>query len=128
VYVRLLKCLSGGHHRHTVEVYGKGVMNEGNVRKWYRFFKEGGKNVRNEERRGHPSLVTDNLKEKVKSRILENRRYKISELQELFSVQVRRSDQETKNVAQDWLKGLAASFFEGCVRKLLHLYGDYVEK
>jgi hypothetical protein len=74
--------------------------------------------VRDEERRGHPSLVTDDLKEKVKSRILENRRYKTSELQELFSVQVRRSDQETKNVSQDWLKGLAASFlrnaYESC--------------
>jgi hypothetical protein len=40
------------------------------------------KNVRNEERREHPFLVTDDLKEKVKARILENRRYKITELQE----------------------------------------------
>ena len=104
--------MPGRHHRHTVEVYGEGVTNEGNVRKWCRFFKEGRKNVRNEERRGHPSLVTDDLKQNLKARILENRRYKISELQELFPGQIRRGDQETKKVAQDWLKVLAASFFE----------------
>jgi transposase len=65
-------------------MYGKGVINEGNVRKWCRFFKEGGKNVRNEERRGHPSLVTDDLKEKLKAKTLEKSRRKISELQEII--------------------------------------------
>jgi len=111
--------LSGGHNRHTVEKYDKGFVNEGNVRKWCRFFKECGKNVRNEKRRGHPSLVTDDLKEKVKARTLEKRRCKISELQELFfSGQIRRSDQQTKIVAQVWLKGLAASVFEERVRKV----------
>jgi hypothetical protein len=29
-------------HRHIFEVYGEGVMNERNVRKWRRFFKEVG--------------------------------------------------------------------------------------
>jgi len=43
---------------------GKGVVNEGYVRKRCRFIKEGGKNVRNEKRKGHQSLVTDDLKEK----------------------------------------------------------------
>ena len=69
-------------------------------------------------------MVTDDLKEKVMARILENMRYKISELQEHFSDQIRRSDQETKGVAQDWLKGLAANSFEERVRKLLPIYGE----
>jgi hypothetical protein len=48
-------------------------MEEGNLRKLCRFFKEGGKNFRNEERSWHRSLDTDDLKEKVKAGILENK-------------------------------------------------------
>jgi hypothetical protein len=46
-------------YRQIVEVYGDGVMNEENVRKCCRLFKEGRTNVRNEERSGHPSLVAE---------------------------------------------------------------------
>jgi hypothetical protein len=65
--------LSGGHRSHSVEAYVEGVMDEGNLRKLCQFFKEGGKNFRKEERSCHPSLDTDDLKEKVKAGILENK-------------------------------------------------------
>jgi hypothetical protein len=39
-------------HWQIVEVYGEGAVNEGNVRKWCRVFKEGRTNVHDEERSG----------------------------------------------------------------------------
>jgi hypothetical protein len=60
-------------HRQIVEVYGKNAMNEGNVRKWCWLFKEGRTNVHDKEQSGKPSVVTDNLKEKVNAKFQENR-------------------------------------------------------
>jgi hypothetical protein len=36
-------------HRHIVEVYAEGAMNEGNVRKWCQMFKEGRTEVHDEK-------------------------------------------------------------------------------
>jgi hypothetical protein len=51
-------------HRQFVEVYVKGVMNEGNVRKWWRLLHGGRTDVHNEARSGRPStgvcLLHDN--------------------------------------------------------------------
>jgi hypothetical protein len=45
--------------RQIVEVYGEGVMNEGNVRKWRRLFNGGRAVVHNEARSGRPSVFTE---------------------------------------------------------------------
>jgi transposase len=49
-------------YRQLIAVYGEGVTNESNVRKWCRMFNEGGTNVHDEERSGRPSLITEDLK------------------------------------------------------------------
>jgi hypothetical protein len=73
-------------HRQIVEVYGEGIMNEGNVRKWCRLFNKGRTNVHDEELSGHLSLVTDDLRKGVNAKIQENMRFTISELHEQFQV------------------------------------------
>jgi transposase len=56
-------------HRQLTAVYGEGVMNESNVRKWYRVFNEGRTNVHDEERSGRPSLITEDLKKQIGEQI-----------------------------------------------------------
>ena len=95
-------CLLAEIKREIVEVYDEGAMNEGDVRKWCRLFKVGRNNVHDEEGSGPPSLVTDDLKEKVTAKICENRRFTIFELRELFLAgRSLTSDRETKDVVQD---------------------------
>jgi len=67
-------------HRQLCEVYGPNVMSESEVRQWCRLFKEGRTNVHDEELSGRPSVVTDDLMEKVNTTIRGNRRFTISEL------------------------------------------------
>ena len=55
-------------------------MSESKFRQWCRLFKEGRKNVHEEERSGRPSVITDDLMEKVNTTICGNRRFTISEL------------------------------------------------
>ena len=62
----------------------------------------------------------DDLKEHKSVKIREKRRFTISESKESFLVdQSLRSDKATKNVVQDWLKGLAASSIEEGIQKLI---------
>jgi hypothetical protein len=75
-----------GIHRQIGEVCDEGAINEGNVRKWCRLFKEGTANVHDEERNGHPSLVTDDLKQTANTKIRESRRFTISPPQEIFGL------------------------------------------
>ncbi|XP_017778305.1 PREDICTED: uncharacterized protein LOC108563968 isoform X2 [Nicrophorus vespilloides] len=70
--------------RQVCEVYGENVMSDGMVRRWCRMFSKGRSNVENDERSGRPSLVTDDLLEQVKSRIVENRRITMTELSKHF--------------------------------------------
>jgi hypothetical protein len=49
-------------YRQLIAVYGEGVMNESNVRKWCRMFNDGRTNVQDEERSGRPALITEDLK------------------------------------------------------------------
>jgi hypothetical protein len=55
-------------HCQIVEVYVEGTMNQGNVRKWCRLFKEGRTNMHDEEQSRHLALVTDELKENIKTK------------------------------------------------------------
>jgi hypothetical protein len=56
-------------------------------------------------------------------------------LKKFVASQSLRSDQETKGAVQNWLEGLAMTFFEDNLQKLvprydkcLNVHGDYVEK
>jgi arsenate reductase-like glutaredoxin family protein len=46
-------------------VYSQNVMSEGTVRQWCRMFKDGRRNVHNEEQSGLPSVVSDDLVQSV---------------------------------------------------------------
>jgi hypothetical protein len=52
-------------YRQLIQVYGEGVMNESNVRKWYRMFNGGRINVHDEERYRRLSLITEDLKNRI---------------------------------------------------------------
>ena len=71
-------------HREIVEVYGQNIMSDGMVRKWFRAFKDGPTNVHNEERSGRPSVVNEDLVQKVDEKERENRRFTISALFDCF--------------------------------------------
>ncbi|GFU08704.1 mariner Mos1 transposase [Trichonephila clavipes] len=62
-------------HRQKTEVYGTEAMSDRKVRKWARKFKDGRTNVHDEERSGRPSVITDDLKQAVETKIRENRRF-----------------------------------------------------
>jgi hypothetical protein len=68
-------------YRQLIVVYGKGVMNESNMRKWCRMFNEGRTNVRDKERSGRPSLITEDLKNGIDQHIRRNRRLTLDEIQ-----------------------------------------------
>ncbi|GFU31973.1 HTH_48 domain-containing protein [Trichonephila clavipes] len=60
-------------HHQISEVYGENIMRDGMVRKWVRAFKDGHTNIQDEERRGRPSVITDELIQKVDCKVKENR-------------------------------------------------------
>jgi transposase len=64
-------------HRNLCEVYGSNVMSDSKVRQWCRLFQEGRTNVHDKERSGRPSVINDNLVEKVNTTIRGNRRFTI---------------------------------------------------
>ena len=59
-------------------------MGESMVRKWVRMFKEGRENVHDEPRSGRPSLVSDDLTNKVEIMVKEDRRFTLSSLSSNF--------------------------------------------
>ena len=67
-------------HRQLCEVYGPNVMSDSKVRQWCCLFKEGRMNVHDEEHSDRPSVITDDLVDKVNTTIRGNRRFTISEL------------------------------------------------
>ena len=71
-------------HRQISEVYGENAMGESMVRKWVRMFKEGRENVHDEPRSGRPSLVSDDLINKVDIKVKEDRRFTLSSLSSNF--------------------------------------------
>jgi transposase len=46
-------------HCEFCAVYGQNVMSEGTVRQWCRMFKDGRKNVHDEERSGRPAMSSE---------------------------------------------------------------------
>jgi hypothetical protein len=62
-------------HRQLVEVYGEGVMNKGNVRKWSRLFTGGRTDVHNEARSGLPSGINQDLEIRVDAHVRGNKRF-----------------------------------------------------
>jgi hypothetical protein len=66
-------------------MYGGGVMNEGNVRKWCCLFNVGTTGVHYEARYGCPSIITDDLKDRSDAQVRENRRFTINKLHKIFT-------------------------------------------
>ena len=95
-------------NRQSVEVYSEGAMNEGSVRKCRRLFRDSWTNLRDEKRSGHQFLVAE-MKNKANENTQENRQFTISELHKYFP-DVSRS--EIHEIVPDWLKCLAANFFD----------------
>jgi hypothetical protein len=76
----LLKVQAFEIHHNICEVYGQNIISDGMVHKWEKAFKDGRKNVYDKERSGRPSMISDNLLQKVKM----NQRFTISSLSEEF--------------------------------------------
>jgi hypothetical protein len=95
-------------HRQSVEVYSEGAMNGGSVRKCRRLFRDSRTDLHDEKGSGHPSLVAE-LKKKANEKTQENRQFTIYELHKYFP-DVSRS--EIHEIVPDWLKCLAANFFD----------------
>jgi transposase len=72
--------VSGIHRELRAAVYGQNVMNEGTVRQWCRMFRGGRTNFHDEERRGRPNVVSNELVRNVNQKVCERRRFTISEL------------------------------------------------
>ena len=60
-------------------------MSEGKVSQWFRQFKDGQTNVRDEDRRGRLYVANDDLVEKAKNKNCENWQFPISKLSTFFS-------------------------------------------
>ena len=71
-------------HEQLVSVYGQSVMSESMVRRWVREFKAGRHSLEDKEGRGRPSLVTDDMMEKIENAILEDRHLTINKLLTMF--------------------------------------------
>ncbi|XP_005095693.1 protein GVQW3-like [Aplysia californica] len=71
-------------HTQISEIYGVNAMGESMVRKRVRMFKEGRENVNDEPRRGRPSLVSDDLINKVDIKEKEDTRFTLSSLSSNF--------------------------------------------
>jgi len=81
--IRFLKArnvLPSEIHHQICQVCGDNAMSDGMVRKWVRIFNKGRENVHDEERRGRPSLVNNDLVRKVNERERDDRRFTISDL------------------------------------------------
>ncbi|PNF35235.1 hypothetical protein B7P43_G06871 [Cryptotermes secundus] len=66
--------------RQLCWIYGPNVMSKQMVRHWCRQFSAGRQSVHDEKRSGWPSIITDDLVELVRERIMENHCVTIAEL------------------------------------------------
>ena len=108
---------------------GEGAFNEENLRKCCRLLKPDRTNLLHEELSKCLASVTDDLKEAVNEKIWENRQFTISGLEKYFvffggrkgggGSHILRSDRETKDIVQDWLKVLVADIFNEGIQKLV---------
>lgn len=65
-------------------VYGEGVMNRTSVFKWCREFSGGRTHVHDEQRSGRPSILTDELVQKIEETVREDRRLTVDEISAMF--------------------------------------------
>jgi len=121
------------YNRQIVEVYCEGAVTGRNVQKWCQLFKEGRTTVPDEWSE-HLCLVMDDLKEKVKAKIWENRQFTIYLPQENFGW----------SESEEWpwhkscsglVEKLGTDFFDEGIQKqvpwydkCLNVHGDYEEK
>ncbi len=87
-------------HHELCAVYGLNIMSEGVVYQWVRFFLNGRTNIHNEESSSRPSLVNDDLLNKVNEEVCENHHFTILELSnhfpEISEFFTRDSDRKTR--------------------------------
>ncbi|GBO20996.1 hypothetical protein AVEN_90863-1 [Araneus ventricosus] len=57
------------NHRQISNVCEENIMSEGMVRKWVRAYKDGRTNVHDEERSGRPSVINEDLVQKVDGKV-----------------------------------------------------------
>jgi transposase len=67
-------------HCELVSVYGEDIVNRQHVTKWCREFEAGRSDVHGEIRSGRPSIVTDEIIQKIDESICADRRLTIDEL------------------------------------------------
>jgi hypothetical protein len=72
---------AAGIHREFCDVYGQNVMSEGIVRQCYRMYKDGRKNIHDEEPSGQPSVVVNSyFVQSFNQKICERRCFTMSEI------------------------------------------------
>ena len=112
------------------------------VIKWVRAFKDGRTNVHDEERSGRPSVVNEDLVQKVDEKVRENRPdlapsdyHLFLHLKKHLGGQRLQDDNEVKTFVIQWLRSQAAEFYEEGIQKLvprydkcLNIHENYVEK
>jgi hypothetical protein len=82
-------------------------------------FKEGKTNVHDEEQNGRTNSSSGKISSILHTVSTFTGDYHLFfGLKKFLAVQSHRSDQETKDVVQDWLQGLAATFFFEGIQKL----------
>ena len=104
-------------HRNICEVYGQTIMSDGMVRKWVRVFKDGRKNVHDEERSGRPSVIINDLLQKFNEKVKMSRRFTISSFQKSYlKFHIVSCMKLFPNVLQ-WLSHQAANFYDEGIKK-----------
>ena len=66
-------------HWRLDEVYGEGVMNDGNVHRWWRLFKEENTNIYDEEWSGQSTIMNEGLNQNTDEEISWSRHFTIDE-------------------------------------------------
>ena len=93
-----------GIYKQIVEAYGEGALNEGDVRKWCRLFKEGRNNVQwRRTKRELEQLKWDIVEYRIHNFDLAPSEYHLFVLRKtLLTGRSLRSNQETKDVLENW--------------------------
>ena len=75
-------------HCQLCQVYGLNVVSKHMIHHWCRQFRTGRQRAHDEERSGRFPIIMDDLVELVRDRIMENRRFTITELSSNFPLLV----------------------------------------
>jgi hypothetical protein len=101
-------------------------------------FNEGRTNVHDDERSGRPSLITEDLKNRIVQHIRTHRLPVIfiysRACSSFLAARAWVALKKLNKTVKDWFNGLAADLYDAGLQKLvtrykcLYLHGDYVEK